>query len=57
MSEDDVMRVHVALVRVFADTPDPISPSGPRLGGLVGSSVGRPQTSLGKVEKYPSLEL
>ena len=56
MSLDDVMGIHFALVRVFADTPDPISPSGARPGGLVESATGRPRTSLGRTEKYPSLQ-
>ena len=57
MTSDDIMRVHHALVRAFADTPDPIAPSGARLGGLVESASGRPKTSLGNREKYPTLEL
>ena len=57
LEAEDVMRVHLALVGFFADQGDPIAPAGARPGGLLESAVGRPRTSLGSTDKYPSLEL
>lgn len=57
MAADDVTRIHFALVKIFKEAGDPIAPAGVRPGGLLESALGRPRTSLGKVEKYPSLAL
>jgi death on curing protein len=57
MTTEEVLSIHRALVDAFADGGDPISPSGTRPDGLLESSVSRPGTSLGKVEKYKSVEL
>jgi len=53
---EDVLAIHFELVEMFVDGADPIVPAGPRDGGLVASACSRPQTSLGGVEKYPSVE-
>ena len=57
MTEDEVMRIHFELVKDFADGPDPIEPSGVRTESLLASAVFRPQTSLGDVLKYPTVEM
>lgn len=56
LTADDVLRIHYALVKLFADGGDPILPAGPRPGGLLESAISRPQTAHGKVEKYPTVE-
>jgi death on curing protein len=53
LSTDEVLAVHDILVRDFADSRDPISPSGVRSMALLESAVGRQWTSLGGVLKYP----
>lgn len=55
---DLVARIHQALEREFADSGDPISPSGPRgEGELLSSAVFRPQTSAAGHLKYPTMEM
>jgi death-on-curing family protein len=56
LTTDDVLRIHYALVELFEKANDPIRPCGPKPGGLLESAITRPQTSLGKVEKYRSVE-
>ena len=51
----DVMDVHNELVSVFALENDPISPPGVKTLALLESACARPFTSLGDVEKYPTL--
>src|SRR6266849_8315843 len=53
LSADDVLTIHDILVRDFAASADPISPSGVRSRDLLESAVGRQETSLGDVLKYP----
>jgi death on curing protein len=56
LSTDDVLRIHYALVNLFAEGRDPIVPAGPRPGGLLESAITRPATSIGGIEKYKSVE-
>jgi death on curing protein len=51
----DVLAIHDELVKVFAEENDPISPPGIKDMALLESACARPKTSLGDVEKYPSL--
>lgn len=57
LDEDTVIRIHGALVADFAKSKDPISPPGVRDRNLLSSAVARPQTGLGEILKYPSVEL
>ena len=57
LTVDEVLRVHYALVKLFAEGGDPIVPAGPRPDGLLESAISRPQTAQGKIEKYPTIEL
>src|ERR1700741_1391270 len=57
LSADDILALHYQLVDFFKKTEDPIDPAGPRDLNLLASAVGRPQTSLGHEEKYPTLLL
>lgn len=53
-----VMAIHHQLVEDFANDDDPIDPQGARENGrLLESAMLRPQTSLGEVRKYPSVEM
>src|SRR5262245_34128890 len=56
LSENDVLAIHNELVKVFAIEADPIFPPGPRDNTLLGSAVSRPQTALGGIDKYKSVE-
>ncbi len=56
ISEDDVEKLHYALVDFFATDGDPISPPGIRDAGLLSSAVHRPETGLGGVNKYRTLD-
>ena len=53
----DVEAIHHALVDDFALSKDPISPPGVRDRGLLESALFRPQTSLGKADKYPTVSM
>jgi death on curing protein len=53
LTVDDVLTVHAVIVREFAESSDPISPSGVRSRDLLESAVARQWTSLGGVLKYP----
>lgn len=55
LSEEDALRIHNALVKLFANEGDPIVPSGPREGGLLASALHRPQTGLGGQDKYRTI--
>jgi death-on-curing family protein len=57
LTRDDVESIHWALVEDFALADDPISPPGLRSSDLLDSALTRPQTSLGDVCKYPSIEM
>ncbi|XAQ41720.1 type II toxin-antitoxin system death-on-curing family toxin [Ralstonia solanacearum] len=56
LTAEDVIDIHNRLVVVFADDGDPISPHGVRDTNLIEMAVHRPQTSLGGIEKYRSIE-
>lgn len=53
LNEEEVLRIHYALVEEFAETSDPISPAGVKSHTLLGSAVSRQFTSLAGIEKYP----
>jgi death-on-curing protein len=57
LTTDDVLDIHAQLVEFFRSGNDPIDPPGLRDLNLLGSAISRPSTSLGRLEKYPSLEL
>lgn len=48
---------HHELVAIFESGEDPIAPPGVKSEALLESACGRPLTSLGEVEKYPTLPL
>jgi len=52
----DVLALHEDLVALFAREDNPIFPPGPKDLGLLESACTRPRTSLGKTEKYSSVE-
>jgi death-on-curing family protein len=53
----DVERIHWQIVKDFAADRDPIDPPGIRSNDLLESAVFRPQTSLGEVDKYPTVAM
>lgn len=53
LSEDDVLRIHYALVEEFAESNNPIEPPGVKSQSLLGSAVSRQHCSLGEIFKYP----
>jgi death-on-curing family protein len=55
LTEADVLRIHYALVDLFARDGDPIVPAGPRGPNLLGSALLRPQTAIGDREKYRTI--
>jgi len=57
LSIDELISIHQALTSDFADSGDPIEPSGVRDEGLLASAANRPLTSYGDVLKYPTVEL
>jgi death-on-curing family protein len=57
LSEQDLLDIHHALVADFRDADDPIEPAGPRNRNILASAVSRPQTSLGDMMKYPTVEM
>jgi death-on-curing family protein len=56
LTYEEVEAIHEAIAEDFAGSPDPIKPVGVRSRALLGSAVFRPQTSLGSVLKYPTVE-
>lgn len=52
---NDVAAVHADLTKMFEDDEDPISPPGIKSRPMLESACGRPLTSMGATEKYPSL--
>lgn len=56
LTVDEVIRVHHALVEDFLGSADPIDPPGVRSMQLLESACYRPETSLGGVLKYPTIE-
>jgi len=53
---DEVRAIHFELVDDFLSTSDPIEPPGVKSEQLLASAVFRPQTSLGGILKYPTVE-
>ena len=53
LSEEDVLRIHNALVEEFAESNNPIDPPGVKSQTLLGSAVSRQHSSLGEILKYP----
>lgn len=49
---DEVLRIYEILVEDFADSDDPISPSGVRSLDLLESAIARQQTAIGSISKY-----
>jgi death-on-curing family protein len=56
-AKNDVVEVHEHLTRLFEREADPISPPGVKSEGLLESACGRPHTSMGSHDKYPTIEL
>lgn len=56
LSVEEICQVHEALVRDFAASGDPIDPPGVREDHLLRSAAARPETSLGDVRKYDTVE-
>ena len=57
LEEEDIIAIHQALVKDFANDEDPIAPPGVKEPGLIGSAVNRPRTSFGDDLKYPTIEM
>lgn len=55
LKAEEIVSIHEALVRDFAQTPDPIDPPGVKSQDLLESAVGRQFTSLGGEPKYKTL--
>ncbi len=53
LSEEEVLRIHFALVEEFANTNNPIDPPGVKSQTLLGSAVSRQHSGLGGTLKYP----
>lgn len=53
----DVEKIHYELVKDFAASRDPIDPPGVRSKPLLESAAGRPKTSLGLIDKYPTVPM
>ena len=49
---DEVLKIYEILVEDFADSDDPISPSGVRSRDLLESAIARQQTAIGSILKY-----
>lgn len=56
MRSDEVLAIHMQLVKMFYRLGDPITPAGPRPGGLLESAAARPHTAHGDTEKYTTVE-
>lgn len=56
-SVEQVLMIHDELVRDFAASRDPISPSGVKSPAMLESAVHRPDTANGNVRKYPTVEM
>jgi hypothetical protein len=57
LTAQNVLSIHHALARDFADADDPIEPAGVRSQALLESAVSRPQTALGDQAKYQTVEM
>lgn len=56
LTEGEVTQIHYALVKDFANSPDPVDPPGIKSKDMLGSAVFRPHTSLGAIRKYTTIE-
>lgn len=56
LNEEEVRNIHFILVEDFSLRPDPIIPAGVQSESLLASAVFRPQTALGEILKYPTVE-
>ena len=57
MTSFDIEKIHYELVKDFAVSRDPIDPPGVRSKPLLESAAGRPKTSLGMIDKYPTVPM
>src|SRR5437667_1950835 len=55
LTKEDVLRIHEYLVRDFAQSDDPIAPSGVRSEALLESAIGRQHVALGDEMKYATI--
>lgn len=55
LTGDDILSIHDEVVKIFAESGDPVVPSGPKHLNLVYSAATRPQTSLFDVDKYTTI--
>ncbi|MFB0554698.1 MAG: type II toxin-antitoxin system death-on-curing family toxin [Phycisphaerae bacterium] len=56
LNEEEVRNIHFILVEDFSLRADPIVPAGVQSESLLASAVFRPQTTLGGILKYPTVE-
>lgn len=56
LNKDEVLRIHNALVVDFENSNDPINPPGLKDEGMLVSACFRPQTAIGRVMKYETIE-
>lgn len=54
---EQVLAIHEELVADFAQSKDPITPSGLKSAPMLESAVHRPETSSGDTRKYPTVEM
>ena len=57
LTPDDITKIHWVLVNDFKQSRDPIDPPGVRNQGLLESAAHRPRTSLGLIDKYPTVAM
>lgn len=57
LNTTELLAIHDALVVDFSGSSDPIKPAGTRSMDLLESAAMRPTTSLGGIDKYPTVEM
>ena len=57
LSPADIKAIHFELVKDFKRSRDPIDPPGVKSISLLESAAGRPKTSLGRIDKYPTAHM
>lgn len=57
IDEDQLMKIHYALVEDFKNDGNPIEPAGVKNANMLSSALLRPHTSLGSDLKYPTVEM
>jgi death-on-curing family protein len=57
LSPEEVCQIHEALIQDFVASGDPIEPPGVRDENLLHSAVSRPETAMGEVKKYSTVEV